>query len=253
MSKTHLVIPDTQVKPGVPLDHFTALGNYIVEKQPDVIVHVGDHWDMESLSIYDQGKVGFEGRDYKADIEVGNEAMDLLFAPIRNHNKGRRKKYQPKMYLTLGNHEDRIDRFRNDADNGRFRNVVTMADFEAHDFKLVPFKKILKLDGLHYCHYFYAQNSGRPIGGLAQYKLTKLKFSYIMGHQQEMDCARESLSNGQVIRGLMAGCFYQHSEAYRGPQASGEWRGVHMLHEVNGKGNYDHMEVSLNFLLRRYL
>mgnify|MGYP003653980451 CR=1 FL=1 len=45
-----LVIPDTQVKFGDPMEHLTACGNYIVEKKPDVIVHIGDHWDMKALS-----------------------------------------------------------------------------------------------------------------------------------------------------------------------------------------------------------
>lgn len=250
--RKHLVIPDTQVKSDVKTNHFTALGNYICEKQPDVVVHIGDHWDMPSLSSYDENKAGFEGRDYKADIEAGNDAMRLLMAPLHEYNKRRKNKYQPKFVITLGNHENRIDRFREDAKNARFRNIVTTNDFFLDGWKVVPFKQVIRIDGLHYSHYFYAQNSGRPLGGLAQYKLTKLKFSYVMGHQQEMDCAREALSNGQVIRGLMAGCFYQHDEHYRGPQANSEWRGVHILNEVHN-GDYMHMEVSINYLLRKYL
>ena len=44
-----LLIPDTQVKPGVPLDHLHALSRFIVHRRPDAIVHIGDHWDMPSL------------------------------------------------------------------------------------------------------------------------------------------------------------------------------------------------------------
>ena len=252
MSKKHLIIADTQVKPGVPTNHFTAIGNYIVAKRPDVVVHIGDNWDLPSLSSYDLGKVGFESRDYRADIEAGNDAMRLLMAPIHKYNKGRKDKYEPRLVFTLGNHCDRITRFRNEASNGRFRNIVTQKDFLLDGWQVVPFKKVIKIDGVNYCHYFYAQNSGRPIGGNAQYKLTKLKFSYVMGHQQEMSVARESLSNGTVIRGLMAGCCYQHEEEYRGPQAKYEWRGIHLLHGVK-QGDYDHCEVSLDFLLSRYL
>jgi len=252
MPKKHLVIPDTQVKPGVPINHFTALGNYVVAKQPDVIIHLGDHWDMPSLSSYEVGKVGFESGDYAADIEAGNEAMRLFEAPIKEYNKGRRNKYQPKKVLTFGNHENRITRFQEEAENARFRNVVTMKDFELNGWKAVPFKKIVKIDGIHYCHYFYQQNSGRAIGGLAHYKLNKLKFSFVMGHQQDMDFARIGLNNGDVIRGLMAGAFYQHDEDYRGSQANSEWRGVWMLHEVRA-GNYCLMEVSMGFLLSNYL
>jgi hypothetical protein len=256
MSKypTICVIPDTQVKADVPLDHLEALGNYLVEKQPDYVVQIGDWYDMPSLSSYDEKKAGFETRDYKADIDAGNEAMRILEAPIAAYNKGKRGKnrYEPKKIMTLGNHDNRINRFREDAINARFRNVVTQKDFELDGWQVVPFLKIIKVCGIHMSHYFYAQQSGRPLGGNAQYKLTKLKFSYCMGHVQQMSIASETLNNGNTIRGLVAGSFYQHKEEYRGEQNSAEWQGIHLLHECRN-GNYDHSEISMGFLRRRYL
>ena len=249
---TILVIPDTQVKPDVPVDHFTALGNFLVEKKPDYIVHIGDHYDMPSLSSYDVGKAGFENRDYRADIDAGNAAIRMIEAPLADYNKGKRNKYEPKKIMTLGNHDNRINRFREDAENARFRNVVTQDDFELEGWKVVPFLRITKVAGIHFSHYFAAQMSGRAIGGNAQYKLTKLKFSFVQGHQQQMDCASETLNNGKNLRGLMCGSFYQHREEYRGEQNSAEWQGVHLLHECRG-GNFDHSEISMGFLKRRYL
>ncbi len=55
---------------------------------------------MESLSSYDRGKRSFEGRRYKADIEVANHAMDMLTKPFRDIPD-----YKPRMVLTLGNHD----------------------------------------------------------------------------------------------------------------------------------------------------
>ena len=252
MAKKHLVIPDTQVKPNVPLDHFTALGNYIVEKQPDVIVHIGDHWDMPSLSSYDEGKAGFDQRDYRADIDTGNEAMRLMFAPIDAYNKRRKKKYEPRLVFCMGNHEERVNRATESANSARFRNVVTQDDFDLDRWKTVKFLTPVKIDGIFYCHYFVAPRSGRAYGGNAHYKLNKLKFSFCMGHVQDKDSAQEYLNNGQTIRGLQAGTFYQHDEEYHGFQGGHYWRGIHMLHEVRN-GNYDHMEVSMDFLRKRYL
>ena len=37
---THFIIPDTQIKDGVPLDHLTWAGKYIAEKKPDVVVMI---------------------------------------------------------------------------------------------------------------------------------------------------------------------------------------------------------------------
>lgn len=64
-----LVIPDCQVKPGVPLDHMSWIGKLIVDKKPDVIVNIGDFADIPSLSSYDVGKKSFEGRRYVDDLE----------------------------------------------------------------------------------------------------------------------------------------------------------------------------------------
>lgn len=83
MSRKHGILPDTQAKPGVPLQHMTWAGDYFAEKKPDVIVHVGDHWDMPSLSSYDKGTMAAEGRAYFDDIAAGNLSMDLFMRPVR--------------------------------------------------------------------------------------------------------------------------------------------------------------------------
>jgi len=94
-------------------DHISALGNYIVAKQPDVIINAGDHWDIHSLSSYDKGTKKAEGARYEDDIQAGIEGMEALFAPIRKYNRLRRTKYSPKLVFTLGNHEERIMRHVN--------------------------------------------------------------------------------------------------------------------------------------------
>ena len=111
--KKHLVIGDTQVKPGISLSYLTWIGKYIVDKQPDVIVMIGDFADMPSLSSYDVGKKSFEGRTYKADIKAANKGMEALLAPMISLNKrlakAKKKLYKPKMVLTMCNHEQRIN------------------------------------------------------------------------------------------------------------------------------------------------
>ena len=108
------VIPDTQVKPDVPLDHLLYAGRYIASKKPDVIVMIGDWWDMESLCSYDKGKASFEGRRYKKDIDAGNLAMDLFLQPIKTERErlkvNKKKQWKPRMVFTIGNHEQRIER-----------------------------------------------------------------------------------------------------------------------------------------------
>ena len=140
---SHFVIPDTQVKPGVPIDHLTAAGNYAVAKQPDVIIHLGDHWDMPSLSAYDRGTKKAEGRTYQEDIDAGIRGMEAFMRPIWEYNerkkKNKEKQYKPRLVFCLGNHEERIMRHVNA--NPELYGKCSYKDFrleemgwEVHDF-----------------------------------------------------------------------------------------------------------------------
>src|SRR4051812_13971284 len=114
MPKSHLVIPDAHAKPGISNERFEWLAKYILIKKPDTIVCLGDFADMPSLSSYDVGKKSFEGRRYKDDIKSVKDAMNKLMSPIDEFNKqaalAHKVRYKPRLVLTLGNHEDRINR-----------------------------------------------------------------------------------------------------------------------------------------------
>ena len=69
----HLVIPDNQVKFGEDFTYLNRIGKFMVEKKPDVVIHLGDFADMESLSTYDVGKKTFEGKRYVANIVTGKQ------------------------------------------------------------------------------------------------------------------------------------------------------------------------------------
>src|SRR3990167_119799 len=112
--RQHGIIPDTQIKPGTPLEHMRWAGEYYARKKPDVIVHIGDLADMHSLSSYDMGRKSYEGRTYREDIEVAHDAQAMFFKPIREEQarlrKNKDKLWNPRFILTLGNHEFRIVR-----------------------------------------------------------------------------------------------------------------------------------------------
>ena len=254
--RKHLVIPDTQITPTSPKDHLSWIGQYILEKKPDVIVNLGDFADMESLSSYDKGKLKAEGKRYKKDIEAAKEGMELLLGPMRRYNARRKtckkKGYNPEMHLTIGNHEQRITRaVESDAAMEGFMSIDDL-EYEKFGWQVHPFLEIVELDGISYSHYFYNPLSGRPYGGYSiDTMLKNLGFSFVQGHRQQYLVGNRSLNNGRIIRGLINGSAYLHNEDYRGPQANGEMRAVFLLHEVD-EGNYMLTEISLDFLCWKY-
>ena len=250
----HMIIPDTQIKDGVPNDHLSWAGHYAVEKKPDVIVHIGDHWDMPSLSSYDVGKKSFEGRRYTKDIEAGNKAMDLFMAPIlaeqRRLREGKRKLWNPRLVFCIGNHEERIERAVND--DSKLEGLISYDDFnlEKYGWEVVPFKEVIVIDGIAYCHYFTSGVMGRPVSS-ARLMLQKKFMSCTMGHVQDREIAFAKRADGLRMTGLFAGIFYQHDEEYLGAQGNGSWSGIWYKHEVK-QGQYDEMPVSLDYLRRTY-
>lgn len=154
----HLVIPDTQCKPGNNHDHLSWAGQYAAEKCPEVIVHLGDHWDMPSLSVYDVGKKAFEGRTYMQDIAAGNAAMDAFMAPvtaeIERRNRRKLKAWKPRLVFLLGNHEERIERAVNS--DRKLDGLIGFNDFnlKEHGWEVHPFLEVVVIDGIAYSHYF---------------------------------------------------------------------------------------------------
>ncbi len=246
------VIPDTQVKKGVPIDHLLYAGKYIAEKKPDVIVHIGDHWDMPSLSSYDKGKKSFEGRRYKDDIEAGNFAMDLFMQPIKKEmnriRNNKKKQWNPRFVFTLGNHEERINRaIEHDA---ILEGVIGQEQFNLGGWEVFDFKEPVIVEGIGFCHYFTSGVMGRPVSS-ARAMLTKKHMSCVMGHVQDKDIAFSKRGDGVNLTGLFAGIFYQHNEEYLGSQGNGSWSGIWMLHNVEN-GAFDEMPVPLTYLRERY-
>ena len=250
----HLVIPDTQVKPDQSIEHLRWAGQYAVDKKPDVIVHIGDHWDMPSLSSYDVGTRNFEGRRYTNDIEAGIKGMEAFLAPIREEQqrliRNKDKRWNPRMVFTLGNHEYRIERAVNS--DPKLDGLIGFGDLKLNEmgWEVYDFLEPVIIDGLAYCHYFTSGVMGRPVSS-AKLMLAKKYMSCIMGHVQDRDIAYARKADGTNMLGLFAGIYYQHDEEYLNPQTNGSWSGIWMLNEV-ANGGCDELPVSINYLRDKY-
>jgi hypothetical protein len=247
--RKHAVIPDTQIKPGVPLEHLAAAGRYLAEKRPEVIVLLGDWWDMNSLSAWDSdAKKILAGVSYEEDIRSGLRGLDMFLRPIKKE-----KGYSPELHFFIGNHEHRITRYTDD--NPMLRGVLSFNSLMLHErgFRVYPFLKPKVLDGISYCHYYCTDSNGRVMNSKrgqasARAQVNNVGISATAGHKQGLDVyVKESPAGGAIC-----GSFYQHQEDYLGPQGNSHWNGILMKHEVSGRGDYDLMEVSLDYLMRKY-
>ena len=250
----HFVLPDCQIRHGDDTTFLTAIGNYIVRKQPDVIVNLGDFADMPSLSSYDVGKKSFEGRRYTSDVSAARAAMEALLKPINEYNirakKNKEKQYKPRMVLTLGNHEHRINRaVENDA---KLDGVLSIGDlgYEGFGWEVYPFLDVVIIDGIAYSHYFVTGVAGRPASSAAA-QLRKTNMSSIAGHQQGLQTTTGSRADGRRLQAIIAGSCYEHDEDYLGPQGNQHWRGCLVLHDVKD-GEFDLMQIKLDWLKKKY-
>lgn len=253
---THLVIPDSQVRPDVSLEYMSWIGEYIVRKRPDLIVHLGDLADLESLSTYDKGKKSAEGKRLQKDIECVHKALELLFAPLKALQEEQKKNgetvYNPRKVITLGNHCDRLTRHINA--NPELEGFLTMESlgFEEAGFEVVPFLTPINIDGVNYCHYFPNVMTGKPLAGTAANMLKTIGESFTMGHRQLLDVATRFLpASGRQQFGLIAGAGYIHEEHYKGIMGNKHWRGVIVKHRVKD-GSYDPLFVSMDWLKEYY-
>jgi hypothetical protein len=249
-----LVIPDTQIRIQDDLSYLDHIGKYIVHKQPDVVVQIGDFADMPSLSSYDYGKKAYEGRRYALDIEAAHKGMNTLLAPLADYNNKQRKNgkklYKPRLVLTLGNHEDRISRAINS--DPKLDGFMDLSDLGYEDFgwEVHPFLEVVIIGGIAFSHYFVTGVAGRPASTAAA-QLNKKHMSCVCGHQQGRQSASAYRADGKRITAIIAGSCYEHDEDYLGPQGNNHWRGLVMLHDV-ADGEFNEMYVPLDFLRNKY-
>lgn len=253
MNNDILVIADTQIQKGAPLDHLKALARYIWAHKPAHIVHIGDHWDLPSLSTY-ASKKEQEGKRLYDDLEAGFDAFKVIMDYTDKRNAAaKRVPYKPKKHFLFGNHENRLKRFIDERPvlEGCFNieSFVKDQGWEVHGFT-----QPLWIDDVCFNHYMESAMSGRPVGGSMENKLNKFPHSLVHGHQQQYQYARRQNLLGKPHFGVCAGSFYMHDEDYRGANNT-EIRGfVHMKSFTNRYEYADHdVEfVSLERLIADY-
>ena len=246
----HLYVPDTQVRPGVPLDHIDWVAEAIVEYRPDVVVVGGDWWDFPSLNSHAKpGSKPLEGARYQADLDVGNAAFARLCKPMEREEKRLKGKWKPRKVFTCGNHEDRADRAA--VEDPKWFGTVGSNACNVRDFEWHGFLKRVWIDDIVYSHYFQNSHSKFPVGGEVSSRLNKIGATFVQGHEQGFRYGNKMLASGKTVHGLVAGSCYTHVEDYRGRQGQRHWRGIVVLNGVE-EGDYCVMPLTLKYLCQKY-
>lgn len=247
LPRRHFIVPDTQVKPGAPTDHLDWIGYAIKDYDPDVVVHLGDHWDFESLSQWSSpGSIELEGLRYEDDLIAGNKALERLHQAMGTW-KGRK-------IILRGNHEHRLERAI--SANPKWAGAVGFHQFTDRvlGWEVVDYfcgsPQAIYVDGVAYAHYFANPNTGKPIGGTVTNRLAKIGTSFVQGHVQGLLQGNVQYATGVIRHGIVAGSCYLHDEPYKG-MANTHWRGVVVLNEVRD-GTFCEMPLTLDYLCRRY-
>ena len=254
--KEILVIPDAHAKPDEPNDRFEWLGNFIVEKQPDVIVDIGDSADMPSLSRFDVGNIHSEGKRYADDLAAYHDAMEKMFKPIREYNdsmtRNKKAKYYPRLVKTRGNHEHRI--IRAATEEPKYWGFVKIEDLKERDYgwECYDYLQPVEIEGICFQHTFTSGVMGRPIGGEHHAaNLVKKNFmSSVCGHSHTRDFWETTDAMGRKRFGLVVGCYFEHDEHYTS-ENSRFWRGLYYLHDVRD-GMAEPTPFEIDYIRRKY-
>ena len=245
-------MPDPHAHPEHNNDRADLIGKLIVDLKPDVVINLGDMWDLSSMSGYDKGKKSFQGRQYKKDIDAGLDFDERMWGPIR-----KAKKRRPFSYFFEGNHEHRLKKLLdiqpelegtvgfNDLDLDRNYDEVIEYQGQTPGMKNV--------DGVNYAHYMISGVMGRPIGGEhPAYSLISKEFqSCTVGHLHTVDYAVRTNAQGKKIQGLVAGVCQDYDSDWAGVVNTLWWRGVIIKRNVED-GMYDPSFVSLEALKKEY-
>lgn len=235
----HFVFGDSHTIPGVKLDYADWIGDQLLECRPDVVVDLGDTADMSSLCSYEKGKAMFQGRSYRADVDVHNEFQDRVWHKVR-----KQKKKLPRRIRLIGNHEERISRAL--QVQPELAGAIGYTDLELEQYydTVVYYEGntpgSVEVDGVRYSHYFCSGAMGRAIQSehTGYQLLCKKHTSCTQGHSHALSYCVRSTAGGRKLMGLVAPMACPHRLDYAG-SVNDTWdRGIIIKDNVED-GAYD--------------
>ncbi len=250
-----VVIPDAQVDPKHSVAFLATIGRYIAAKRPDVVINIGDFAELASLSSFDKGTKAYENLRYATDLKHLHKGMETLLKPIwdlqKKQKASKTKIYRPDLKLTLGNHENRINKaiFHDPA---RLEGIISIKDlkYEEYGWEVFPFLETLIIEDIIFTHYVPSGSMGRATA-TASALLKNCYMSAVVGHSPGLQIAQAKRGDGRQLTAVIAGSCYEHDMYYFNAQTNRHFRGILHLYEVE-KGSFLVKPVSLDHLKKNY-
>ena len=142
-----VAIGDTHQQPGMSTDRWRWLARFVLDEQPDKVVHMGDIGEFGSVSRHEQpGSLPQKLRpSFVADIESVEEGLAVYRKALGDSSIPH--------HIVLGNHEERIKTFESGSAElegalwPMFSDVLARYDFRATDYR-----KYLGIGGVMFTH-----------------------------------------------------------------------------------------------------
>lgn len=255
-AKTVVVFSCAHSDPETDNSRFKALGQFLYDLKPDMVIDLGDGADMRSLNSYDDRyPKALASQNYEKDINSYNDAQELLRHPFKHHRKKR-----PYWVGFEGNHENRIKKYlalnpRNEGEKYgvSFSHLQTDYWFDDYHEYENSGPAIAIYDRIAYAHYFTSGNSATATSGIhhAYTLVNNLGCSATCGHSHKRDIHFKDGALPTSNIGLVVGCYKGSEEHWAGQANKGWWHGVVVKRELEN-GTYEPEFVSLAQIMKAY-
>jgi hypothetical protein len=224
---------------------------------------MGNDWfDFPTLNYWTRNDATHNMQDVVTDLCSGTHALELFLEGLMDglkqyHDEAFIEEYLKHLLVVFleGNHDWRSKRlFQEDRRLARLfpqPQWIVRKIFKEWGVNVtwVDWKKSICVDEVVYAHAAINPASGKPMGGQARSKLTRLKSSTVIGHHVGKDMAEEFTTSGRKMRFIQAGSFYLDAEDYS--PNDNYWVGLLYFHDVKD-GYFNVMEVDMEYLWKKF-
>jgi len=251
------IVPDLHCHGGSDKTIPELIARWLDEYRPDVVVNLGDHWDLPSLAFQTKGQHSSAiGPTFQSDVAAGIQANDVIWKTYQRA----KDRWNCHRIILEGNHENRMARATEEPERWSLRGLLDYSILQTDRYydEVVRYKGstpgLTSVGGVTFRH--YAPNGmSRPLNSMhLGYQLTqKMLTSTVVGHTHRFSYFRTTASDARVVHGLVAGCCISEDDfhEYAGTSQTSWDRGVACLHGCEN-GNYSLEWVNLNRLQQLY-